>query len=171
MEFREYRIIQASTKALLFRKCECGGYTTPVIINDLVFDQEIFYCHSKCKKIITEFKIAYKLPLIVLNTMTSKLESIVAYDDTVADFIGCLPKQYLKYLKEDNLLSRKLEEALVGISCAAKLDRKRGNDQSTKAKKLLILTDGEKINLIDIIRNGSDDIHFGDDDEDDDDIS
>ena len=96
MESREYKIIQASTKCLFFRRCKCGGFTTPVIMNDFVQGQETFYCDSKCKKVITDLKTSYTLRLVVLDICRNKLESIIAYDKAAAEFIGCWPKEYLE---------------------------------------------------------------------------
>lgn len=96
MESREYKIVQASTKYLFFRRCKCGGFTTPVIMNDFEQGQETFYCDSKCKKVITDLKTSYLLKLVVLDICKNKLESIIAYDKAVAEFIGCWPKEYLE---------------------------------------------------------------------------
>lgn len=96
MESQEYKIVQVSTKPLFFRRCKCGSFTTPVIMNDFEQGQEAFYCDSKCKKVITDLKTSYLLKLVVLDVCKNKLESIVAFDKAVADFIGCCPKEYLE---------------------------------------------------------------------------
>lgn len=95
METRQYKIIQASTQKLLLIRCTCNNKIAFVTKNEFVLGQETCYC-DKCKKIIIDKKVTYKLSLAVLDIETSKMESIILYGDEVTRAIGCLPAQYVE---------------------------------------------------------------------------
>lgn len=93
------KIVQASAKAIIFRKCSrCLGKVVFVAVNDSDPGHDRFYCEN-CKVIVKEFSTSFKITLIVMDMFTQKLETAVAYNEAVEAMMGCTAAEFDKVSK------------------------------------------------------------------------